>query len=389
MHIKKQGFRLSAIALVVCLLALNLSGCTKIPVEKEVRHIKTQVVTRGGHLGTNYLSGNIVPIETVKVSFKTSGIISDVFLKEGETVKKGDVIAKMKPEDYKLAVDAAKSQWQSAQMRIDKEIPNQRVQAKAQLDLTRATYERVKVMYEAGAASKSDLDQITAKLTVDESTYQQVLDAATIAKTEVGQAKAGYDLSISNLESTTLISPIDGVVLKKIATTGETTASGYPVMVIGQVNQVWAEFGVTDQQLGQFKVGQKWPVYIYGTNESVEGIVDEVGHMADEKTRLFTLRLKLDNAGQTYKPGMVVKASLQKEDGKTIMIPFSSVIHFSEGESVYVYDSNTKTVKAKRIRTGNLVGEFIEVLEGLNEGELLVVEGHYQVTDGEQVVVND
>ncbi len=75
-----------------------------------------------------------------------------------------------------MALKASKAQFDSAQMTINKDIPNKLTQAKAQLDLTQRTYDRVKALYEQGSVSKSDFEEISTKLTVDKSTYQQAQD---------------------------------------------------------------------------------------------------------------------------------------------------------------------------------------------------------------------
>lgn len=389
-----QGFNKNLKAKVVLIgvvvMGMILSGCTpKNEIASSTRTVK--VLTVGGQSvnATEGVSGNIVPIEMAKVSFKIDGVIESIPVKEGDVIKKGDIIAKIKPKDYELALKASKAQFDSAQMTINKEIPNKLSQAKAQLDLTQLTYDRVKALYEQGSVSKSDFDQMTTKLAVDKSTYQQALDAYEIANMQLGQAKAAYEHSADNVNETTIYSPMDGIVLKKLSAEGEVQGAGYPVAVVGVLSEVWAEFGVTDGQIGQFKVGQKWPVYIYGIEKEMEGIVAEIGAVADEKTRQFTIRLKLNNENGAMKPGMIAKANFTKAKGEKILLPFISVVHLTSGDFVYVYDVEKKTVTAKKVKTGNLIDDRIEVLNGVALGDKVVIEGQYQISDGEQVTVND
>lgn len=389
-----QGFVKQSKARVILagivIMGLLLPGCT---VEKKssepLRTVK--VMTLGQTVGdfSEGVSGNIVPVETAKVSFKIDGVIEGIYVKEGDLIKKGDLIAKIKPKDYQLALSASKAQYDSAQMSISKDIPNKLAQAKAQLDLTQLTYDRVKALYEDGSVSRSDFDEITTKLSVDKSTYQLAQDAYEIANMQLGQAKAAYEHSADNVKETAIYSPLDGVVLKKLSAEGEVQGAGYPVAVVGVTSQVWAEFGVTDGQIGQFKVGQKWPIYVYGIEKKLEGTVAEIGALADEKTRQFTVRLKLDNSNGAMKAGMIAKANFGKAQGEKILVPFISVVHLTSGDIVFVYDADKKVVSAKPVTTGNLIDDRIEVLSGLTLGDQIVVEGQYQVSDGEQVKVND
>lgn len=374
----------------VVIMGLLLPGCS---VEKKstesMRTVKVMTLNQQGGNFSEGVSGNIVPVETAKLSFKIDGVIESILVKEGDLVKKGDLIAKIKPKDYQLALSASKAQYDSAQMSISKDIPNKLAQAKAQLELTQLTYDRVKALYEQGSVSKSDFDEVSTKLSVDKSTYQLAQDAYEIANVQLGQAKAAYDHSADNVKETSIYSPLDGVVLKKLGAEGEVQGAGYPVAVVGVTSEVWAEFGVTDAQIGQFKVGQTWPIYVYGIEKQLEGTVAEIGAVADEKTRQFTVRLKLDNEKGIMKPGMIAKANFGKTQNEKILVPFISVVHLTSGDFVFVYDVEKKTVKAKKVTTGNLIDDRIEVLGGLSVGDRVVVEGQYQVSDGEQVKVND
>lgn len=374
----------------VMMISLVLSGCSsQTQVSKELRTVEVQTIGKQKADFSEGISGNIMPVETTKLSFKIDGVIESIYVKEGDVVQKGTPIAKIKPKDYQLALQASKAQYDSAHMSIQKDIPNKLAQAKAQLDLSQVTYDRVKSLYEQGAVSKSELDQVSAKLTVDKSTYQQAQDAYQIASTQLGQAKAAYDLSTDNLKETTLYSPVEGIVLKKLSANGEVQGAGYPVAVVGTLSEVWAEFGVTDSQIGQFKLGQQWPVYVYGIDQARTGIVAEIGAVADEKTRLFTVRLKLDNKDGRMKPGMIAKSNFTQKKDEQILIPFLSVVHLAEGDVVYVYDKMQKIVMQRKVQTGNLIDDRIEVLSGLNIGDQIVTQGQYQVSDKEQVKVND
>ncbi|MBF4692587.1 efflux RND transporter periplasmic adaptor subunit [Fusibacter ferrireducens] len=389
MKIKNKKGRV-AIALLGIIMIFLLSGCnTDEAVKTEYRNVKTLLIANTDQSTFEGLSGNVTPMETVKMSFKIDGVIERIFVKEGQAVMKGDLIAKLKDRDYNLALDAAKAQYDAAKMQISKDIPNLLDQAKAQLELTQLTYDRVKALYENGAVSKSQWDEISAKLIVDKSTYKQAQDAYEIATVQLGQAKAAYEMAQKNIEETSIYSPMDGILLKKMSSEGEVQGAGYPVVALGSVENMWAEFGVTDEQINAFKIGEEMPVYVYGADVEVKGIVDEIGALADEKTRLFTVKLKLENKDGLLKSGMIAKSELQSEKSGKIYVPFLSVVHLSSGEIVYLYDETSHKVKACPVTTGVLLDDRIEILKGLAEGDVLVIEGQYQISDGEEVMIND
>lgn len=389
MNFKGKKRRLTIIIIGILMVFLLSSCSTNEAVKTEHRNVKTLLIANSDIGALEGLSGNITPIETVKMSFKIDGVIERIFVKEGQQVKKGDLIAKLKDSDYELALNAAKAQYEAAKMQISKDIPNILEQAKAQLELTQITYERVKELYEHDAVAKAQFDEISAKLIVDKSTYKQAQDAYEIATAQLGQAKAAYDMAIKNLEATSICSPTDGILLKKLSAEGEVQGAGYPVVAVGSVEYMWAEFGVTDEQINAFKIGEEMQVYIYGADIEVKGIVNEIGALADENTRLFTVKVKLENKEGLQKSGMIAKSELKGKKSEKIYIPFLSVVHLSSGEMVYLYDETSHKVRACPVITGALIDERIEILEGLTAGDMLVTEGQYQISDGEEVIIND
>ena len=194
------------------LLATFLTGCSTTNAEQssraELRTVATQTVEANGYGNVLTVSGNIVPTQTVKASFKIPGVLYDVAVSEGESVFAGQTIATLDKVDYNIQVkgaqaqrgaaqaqtsaavaqrdaataqkDAAAIDIETAQLQLDTEIPAKIEQAKAQYDLTKTNYDRVKTLYEQGISSKSQFDEISAKLTVDQNTYQQALDAKSI-----------------------------------------------------------------------------------------------------------------------------------------------------------------------------------------------------------------
>lgn len=418
------------LAALICLFMV--SGCAAkddTAAIETIRNIKTISVGESDYVEKLTISGTVVPVETVKLSFKVSGNVNEVLVKEGDAVTQGQVIARLDKGDYDISkkaaqaqvagaassenaalagIEGAKAQLETANVQIKTEIPTKINQAKAKLDLTQTNYDRVKEMVDQGVAPKSMLDDVTAQLEVDKNTYQQALDANEVAETKRQQAlaqleasKAQYEaygfqtqaasaaleLADSNLGDTTITSPMNGIVLQKIVQSGEVTSAGYPIVTIGSIDKVWVEIGVTDETINLLQKGQRASVFVYGIDKSVEGIVDEVGSLADASTRTFPVRILVENSASLLKPGMVCKVDVSMGDSIKTLVPISSVITLSDGSAVFVYDEKTKTVSKRYVEAGEIAGDKIEVLSGLNHGEKLVVEGQYVLHDGEKVLV--
>ena len=418
------------------LLAAFLTGCSTTNAEQssraELRTVATQTVEANGYGNVLTVSGNIVPTQTVKASFKIPGVLYDVAVSEGESVFAGQTIATLDKVDYNIQVKGAQAQRgaaqaqtsaavaqreaATAQLQLDTEIPTKIEQAKAQYDLTKTSYDRVKTLYEQGIASKSQFDEISAKLTVDQNTYQQALDAKSIAESKIKSAQsqlhaaeaqismtnaqvsasnaqiaaseAQLDAAKNNLDDTVLTSPINGVVLQKISEKGETISAGYPIVAIGDINNVYAEIGVTDEAVNQITKGQQAEIYIYGLNETVTGVVDEINSLADTTTRTFPVKIRIDNADGKLKPGMVCRAEIPMDNIKSIFVPIDSVIHFAEGSAVFVLNENN-TVSKKTVATGEITGDKIQIYSGLQSGDVIVTKGQFTLHDGDTVQIEE
>ncbi len=333
------------------------------------------------------LSGNILPSETVKLSFKTPGVITQANFSEGEFVNAGQMMASIDTKEYNLQVQASSADYESSKMQIESEIPAKINQAKAQLDLTKVTYERISSLYEAGAATKAQLDEITAKKIADENTYKLAMEAEAIAKSKLEKAGAGLELSKTKLSDTTISSPIDGIVMKKLAQDGEVIGQGYPVVAIGKVKTVDAEIGVSDADIKDVEIGQKVQVYLYGLNKVFPGVIHEIGATADPLTRTFSVKVEIQNPDFEIRPGMVAKVKIPLSSTEGILVPLSSVITKSEGQIVFVYDAKTKTVSKKLVQTGKIVKDQIEIISGLSDKANVVIEGQFRLHDNDKVKV--
>lgn len=381
------------IILILLICLSTLTGCAikqEAPVEAPpVKKVYTETVAVSTHKEELTLSGTVIPSQTVKLSFKLPGVVSEVSVEEGDYVKKGQVIARMDKSDYLIKVKAAQAEYQSAKLQIESEIPAKTSQAKAQYDLTRTLYDRIKALYEKKAVTQSQMDEITAKLTVDENTYKQALDAQAIAETKLLMAEASLDYANSNVSDTTIYSPIDGVILKKLVESGEATDAGYPIAVIGQVDKVRVEIGVPDSYINALHTGQKADAYIYGTDKAFEGAIDEIVILADAKTRTFPVRILLDNKSAELKPGMICKTDIILGDSEKLLVPLSSVVQLSSGSAVYVYSGQDQRAVKKMIKTGEIVKDRIEVTEGLAYGDKVIIEGQSVVRDGDKVAAEE
>jgi RND family efflux transporter MFP subunit len=342
-------------------------------------------VAEGGGAEEMSWSGVIKPAESAKLSFKVAGVIAEVAVGEGEAVMEGQTLARLKSGDYEIQARAAEAQWQSAVAQAESVAPETAKAAKAQLDLTLANYERVRLLYEELAAPESALDELSAKKKADEAAYEQALEALDIGRAEAERARAAYDMALGNLADVEIRAPWDGVVMQQVAEAGEIVAAGYPVLAVGRVSEMLAEIGVTDVERGRLEAGMRASVHVFGPDDVWTGEVEEVGALADSMTRNFTVRVRLDNADARLLAGMAAQVSIELPTEARVMAPMSSVIHLAGGDVAYVYDAAEGRARRRAVETGEITGDKVEILAGLEAGDMLIVEGQSKIKDGDEV----
>lgn len=375
--------------LIFTLSASLLSGCgEKVSKEQEeiLKPVHIEEVKLEEYNKDISISGNIKPGKTVKSGFKIPGVINLVNVEEGDFVEKGQTLMALDSYEYELNVIAASSKYDALNKQFISSIASSVNQAKANLDFVRAQYERMNELYEDGAIAKKALEEIETNLVVAENTYQEAQDASSISESQLQQAQAGLDLAQSQLNDTVLKSPISGTVVKKLFEPGETISPGYPGLVLGKLDELEVEIGVSDNLIGDLSIGQKVKVFVYGLEKEIEGTIKNIDTSADMSTRTFGVNILIDNSDMTIKPGMIAKVTIEKGSMKTILIPINSVINDPDGSIVFIYKEDGY-VEERRVELGDVLGDKIQILDGLNQGDKIVIDGQYRVKNGDKVRV--
>ena len=191
-------------------------------------------------------------------------------------------------------------------------------------------------------------------------------------------------------ESLPIYATVSGTVTEKLVAQGDYIQEGQPLLKIANLNSVWANFDVYENQIGLFKEGQSVSVTTAAyPGKSFSGKVDFISPVLNSKTRTVTLRVVLNNKENRFKPGMFVTATVNdvSAEGKTVLtVPASAVLWTGERSVVYVKtDEDHQFFEMREITLGNRIGETYEVLSGLNAGEHIVSQGVFTVDAAAQL----
>jgi len=303
---------------------------------------------------THYLElqGNVETKQNILVYPEMPGILAEVFVKEGQSVKKGEVLARIK--------DGGLSQQLS--------------QLETQTELARTTFERQKRLWNQKIGSEMQYLQAKSK-------YE-------------AQTKAVEQLE-SQIEKTTILAPFDGVIDDVFKEPGTVIASGQgsEVFRIVNLNNMYISTDVPERYIASVKNDKKVRVEFPVLNESVMSAVRQVGSFINPNNRSFKIEVPVANKSGNIKPNLTAKLQINDyTNSKAILIPQSIISENANGEQFVYVVKNKKANKeavAQRvvIKTGKTQGDVIEVLANLPAGTEIILEGARSVNNGQTVRV--
>jgi len=288
------------VMLAVLLLAAG-GGYLALGSSKPVGAYRTSKALRGDVNATVTSSGTINPVVTVTVGTPVSGIIKSLSADYNSQVKKGQVIAQIDPATYRAQVEQSRGSYLAAQANVDK--------AKVALADAVRTQNRYKNLVKDGSVSVSDYD-----------TYAT---AAASAKAAVGsaqgslaQAKGAFDQAKTNLDYTTIVSPVDGIVISRAVEVGQTVTASMSTPTLFTIAQDLTKMQiyatVDESDIGKVHEGGNatFTVDAY-PEERFSGVVTQVRNAATTVSNVvtYTVVLGVDNADLKLKPGMTASVT--------------------------------------------------------------------------------
>ncbi len=183
---------------------------------------------------------------------------------------------------------------------------------------------------------------------------------------------------------------VSGTVSEKLVTKGASIKQGQPLLKIANLTNVWANFNVYENQISQFKKGQEISITtnVYA-NKEFKAKVDFIDPVLNTKTRTVIIRAVLNNKDAIFKPGMFVEGkikgiTLNKE--QVLTIPSSAILWTGKRSVVYLKTNpNAPVFEMRKITLGTMVGDYYEVLEGLNKGDEIVTNGTFTLDAAAQL----
>ena len=385
-------------AAVLSLLGVSLAACTGEPHKKEASDavpVMVGKIQKVQERETISVSGTVsTPDSPANVCFLVSGKVVFVGPREGEQVRKGQVLARIDPTDFTLSVKGAAAQAASAQAALEKARhsvrPELLEQARIGFERAEDEYRRMKMLYDSKSLAPNDFQKYKAAYQQAQQEYEQA--KAGGQKEDKALAKAAYDQATAHLEvarkalsDATLCAPVSGYISKRSIEPGSTASPGSPAFEIIQIDPVEVNVGVPETDVRLVKIGQKADITVPALpGNSFQGTVRVINVSADPNTRTYMTRIAVANPGHQLRVGMVAEATIRGDRTVTMVtLPGDAVVRDPQGATqVFVYYPDQKRVYTKRVEIGATANKDIEIKSGLEGGELIVLAGQAKLRNG-------
>lgn len=366
------------------------------------------------------VSGTLEAARTVAVTPKVGGRIERIFVEEGQAVLKGELLVQIEDRAARLQMEQAQAAWRAAEAQYEQarrgpraeELANARAlyaQAQADLGTAEESWRRAEALFAAGTIAKAQLEEAEVRLRAARTGLENA--GRTLAMLEQGagpeeqemaryQAQAmqsAYELARLQVDFARLQAPGPGVVVKVLKDEGNLVGTDTAVLVLVQDDPLELQAAVPERYYGEIAGNRKRvqarlsPEGLPG-EQPVSGTVSRIQAAVDPASRTFAVTVQIDNPQGRLRPGMYAEAELVLERvNDALLVPADAVLERGGEPALFVLapGADPPRVTLRRVRTGLggglSRGEEVQILSGLEAGELVVVEGNAFLEDGQAV----
>ncbi len=386
------GSGVFAIILVTLIFVAASRGGTKLDPSKLGK------VEKGDLAKSVVATGKIEPITKVELKSKASGIVEKLLVEYGDNVKKGQVLAELDKQQILTQVNQGRASLEAAEAAeraAEADLQRAKIDAEGpDVPTLKRAYERAQTMAKDGVVSPSALDD--AQRNYELAVNKQALGKANVissaakvrqAHAQVAQAKAQLAEKEEEYRNSTIVSPIDGVVLSRDVEVGSAVSSilvlgssATLVMTLGDTREVYVKGKVDESDIGKVYLNQAARIKVESYKDrTFSGKVTKISPMGVEKDNVttFEVRVSIDNSKGELKSQMTANAEVIMEEHKgVLMVPEAALMYDKDRKaSVETPDPAKKDGKKKvDVTVGISNGSKTELLSGLKEGQQVVLQ---------------
>lgn len=305
-----------------------------------------------------YFAGSIEPIWEAEVAAKVPGRVEKVYVKEGQFVKEGEVLAKLEQTELRGSENAAEGTL---------------LDARAAESDSKLNLDRYAKLYKNGAVSKKMLDDMNF--------------AYDKARARTASALGAYNAANSRLDGSILRAPHDGFVVKKLFKEGHFANTGTPLFALADISKLLVKFNVPEGQVGSIEPGMKVNISVPSYNYLKKvGKISKIAQVADLPQRTFATEVELNNSDYKIRGGVFADVDIRSKAYNALVIPQSAIVMREDQRAVFLIGEDNYIVK-KIILVGMIGDGIVEVRSGLTTKDLVVTGGQNKLHEGSLVVM--
>lgn len=350
--------RKSAFIILFIMISASLFTACRDKVEPGAHEVKREQVTGVAVIGLKLsevdeyfeTSGTVRAKNRSVIASRVMGLVTSLRVKEGDRVTAGQVLLTIDDRDVAERVKAAEKALEGARQ-------NQ--------SLSDITYQRYKKLYDDKAVAGQELDQIETQKKVADIEYEKT--KAMLAEARIYQGFAR------------ILSPTSGFVTEKKIDVGSMAVPGTPLLTVEDNSNFRVEVNADEKLSGSLKIGTEVSVFIEALNRDIIGKVTEIVPSIDPVSRSFLVKIGI--RGEHLKNGYYARVSIPVGKKESLLVPKKAVVEKGQLSGVYTVDKNS-VITYRLVRAGKHSGDKVEILSGLNPGDVVIVDGVEKAVDG-------
>lgn len=358
-------------------LALALTGCSGTKHETEKKEAASPVVVKGVSLETVKtaslpetleVAGTVRSRTSAVVSARVPGTIILLKVREGERVKKGQLLVQLDARENQATAAAADAGLDESRRALE--------ETHARKTLADATFERYNRLFKEQAVSRQEFE-------VKQTEKELAAQGVARAEARLRQAREGAQAAGTLAGYTRIVAPISGIITARQADLGSTAFPAQPLMTIEDEGSYQLELSVPESIAPKVRPGTPVQVSLDALNISFTARIAEIVPAADPASRTFIAKVGLSQKGLTS--GMFGRGAISLGTVVNgLLVPMKAIVERGALTSVWVAD-NANIARLRLVKTGKSVGDRVEILAGLSDGERVAVIGVEKISEGSKI----
>lgn len=387
-------------AAVLCLAGAVAAGCSKAPAQARGRNdaptVKIETVRQDTVRRSVEVVGTLAAEDEVTISSEADGLVARILHDLGDRVRAGDILVELDREKPQYSLDQQKASLQRALAAYGAADPDHLPPVektpdvqKASADLVQAkqNHERASALFKRQLVPQQSLDDADAALQSKQASYEAALQNAKNLRANIQATEAGMKLADRQLRDTYIRAPFDGFVEKRLVSLGQLVKAQSPVMAVVRMDPLRVTAELPEKMAPWIGVGQPVQLHVDAyPDRQIEGKISRISPAVNTATRAFPFEALVPNPDALLKPGTFARVDIAtaKVD-QVLSLPYATMQYRYGVNRVFVVEGDK--LAARELKTGERIGDRIEILAGVKAGDKVAATDVEKLADGMRVNV--